>query len=169
VLSTLLYTDGDVYKATGRPMVLNTITSIRLGVSVVVLWWAAGYSIEAVAIGQVGVAAVVLLVRIVAVDRLVGVRPMELLGALRPVLLGAMALVVVVATVEAALSDVAAPVRLLASVLAGAAAYAGGLIVADRQWVVDTLRLFGLGRRSPTPDQPAAEAAATASAVSAAP
>jgi PST family polysaccharide transporter len=147
VLSTLLYTDGDVYKATGRTIVLNGITVVQLLIAVPLLWVGAGTSIEAVAVAQVVTAALVLVLRVGLLARLLDVRPPQLLGAFRPVLVGAVALAVAVVAVQAGLRGAPAPLRLLACVLAGATAYAGGLVAGDRRWARDTLVLFGVAHR----------------------
>ena len=109
VLATLLYSDGDVYKAIGRPVVLNVITIVHVSLAIPVLWWAAGIGIEAVAIGQVVVAAAVLLLRLVLVHRLLGVRPAAVADALRPVFVGAIGLAAAVGATQAMLGRTRSP------------------------------------------------------------
>ena len=145
VLATLLYSDGDVYKAIGRPVVLNVITVVQVGLAIPVLWWAAGIGIEAVAVGQVVVAAAVLLLRLTLVDRILGVRPWAVAGALRPVVVGAVALAAAVGATQAGLGAVSTPVRLLASIVLGGAAYVAGLVAVDRRWAREVLEVFGVG------------------------
>lgn len=143
VISTLLYNDGDVYKAIGRPVVLNAVTFVQLALAIPVLWWAAGSGIEAVAAAQVGIATAVLVLRLALLRSMLQIRVAEVARALLPIAVGALALAAGVVVARTAVAGLVAPIRLVSAVAAGAAAYAIGLAVADRRWALGMLRLFG--------------------------
>jgi PST family polysaccharide transporter len=151
VLSTLLYTDDDVYKALGRPSVMIGVTFTQLVLSAPLLWWAAGSGIEAIAMAQCAVALAILALRVGLARVLLGVPVRSLVAAVTPVAIGVGALAGAVGLVQALLAGTPSPVRLLASVLVGGAAYLAALAIADRRWLADTVRLFGRGQRAPGP------------------
>lgn len=160
VLSTILYNDGDVYKAIGRPAVLNVITAVQLVLAVPALWWAAGSGIEAVALAQVAVAGVVLALRVGVLRHVLHVGVGEVAAALRPVLVSATAMAGSVLLVQVVVPDGAPLVRLALSCVAGAGVYAGSLVAVDRRWATEMLRLLvdrGRSRPEPAPLIPAGQ------------
>lgn len=150
VLATLLYNDGDVYKATGRPSVLNALTAVQLALIGPIVWWSAGRGIVSAAAAMVAISGLVLVLRAVLVHRLLGVSVRELGRALRPVLLSAGVMTGAVAVTRAAASAAPAGMRLAAAVGVGLVTYGATLGFSARQPMSELLSLlrFG-GRRRP--------------------
>jgi len=153
VLATLLYNDGDVYKATGRPIVLNALTAVQLGLTAPVMWWAAGRGITTAAASMVAISATVLVLRAGLVHRLLGVSVRELGRALLPVVLSAGVMAGAVGLARAGLSDAPAAMRLTASVAVGLVSYGAALRLCARQPMTEALSLFRLrgGGGAPAP------------------
>lgn len=150
LLVSLSFNVGDVYKATGRPGVLNRIAVFRLAVTAPVLWVVAPSGIVAVAGALACVYAVVTLVQLVVASRLMVTPVSAMLGEYGPAAAGGAAMTAVVLLLTELLDGAPAPVRLAVLVVAGALAYLGALAVVARPTLlqVRSLVLGALGRRS---------------------
>lgn len=164
-LFTLVYAvgfhAGEVYKALGRPGILNTIALVRLAVLVPALWFAAGHSIVAVALvmllAQVGIT----LLELVIVSRFLALAPRDFASSLRPAVLAAVVMVPAVLAAGAVLGDAPPLLRLVGLSLLGVGTYAAAVRILAPQvfrGVVETVRAL-TGRRpaAPAPDPVPAE------------
>lgn len=88
LIYSLSFNSGDVYKATGRPAILNQLAVVKLAITLPVLWIAAGHGILYVALGQALVTLLLTFVRLGVASRIIAVRPWEIWQALRPALVG---------------------------------------------------------------------------------
>ena len=130
LVRALSFNIGDLYKATGRPGVVNILTSVRLVLLVVGLVVAAGFGVVAVAVAMAVVGAVLTVVELVVAGRLLRCSPFALAGEYLPALAGGAVLAVVVLGVNLVLpTDVAPLLRLAVDVAVGGAGYVLGLVV----------------------------------------
>jgi len=146
---SLSFNTGDVFKATGRPGVQNAIAVLRLFVTIPVLWAAAGSGIRAVALGQLGLALLVTPLQIGLASRMLATRPVDFALALRPAVLGTLAMVAILLAVQPALVRLEPAVRLLVQVAAGGSAYLLVLRLADRSLLARAASIVGWGGRRP--------------------
>jgi O-antigen/teichoic acid export membrane protein len=84
VIYSLSYNAGDIYKATGRPVILNQISVLKLAITVPALWFAAPYGIFYVAVAQVATTAVLTVVRLAVASRIIDFRAVDFWKAVRP-------------------------------------------------------------------------------------
>lgn len=131
VVYSLSFHAGDVFKAMGRPNILNLLTIVQLSFSVPVLWIAAGHTIVHVAAAMVGLIAVLTVIRLTVTVRLLGVRVTALLTAVRPAILASMPMSAGLVTMGA-VTVMDPPWRLVTNVMLGALLYLAGLRVFDR-------------------------------------
>jgi len=96
---SLSFHAGEIYKATGRPMLLNWIALVKLAVFAPALWWAAGHSIVAVAWAVLLVNVGLTAMKLAIVVRLLRISYFDVLRAFRAAVLAA---TVVAAVVTAA-------------------------------------------------------------------
>ncbi len=132
---------GDIYKATGRPAVLNYLGVAKLALTIPVLWIAAGYGIRWVAVGQAATALVLTLLSLEIACRLLDVRRAEIARALRPAAMSAVAMGIVLFPLARLLPPTPAA-RMPALILAGATAYVATLWWTHRETVEGALALF---------------------------
>jgi lipopolysaccharide exporter len=150
----LAFNVGDVYKATGRPGVLNVFAVGRLAVAVPLLWLLAPSGVVAVAAGLVVVELLLAVVQLVVGSRLLQVRLGRMLAQYLPPLAGGAALVAVTVGLRAVMPDqMPAALRLAVLVAAGAVAYVGLLSVVSRGTVrqLRSLLLDAVSRRGTAP------------------
>jgi lipopolysaccharide exporter len=131
VIYSLSFHAGDVFKAIGRPNILNLLTIVQLSFSVPVLWIAAGHTIVHVAGAMVGLITLLTVIRLTVAVKLLRIPVASLLEAVRPAILASIAMSVGVLTLGA-VTPMAPPWRLATHVLIGALLYLAGLRVFDR-------------------------------------
>ena len=89
VVYSLVFNSGDIYKAIGRPAILNQLGMVKLMVLIPVLWIAAGFGILYVAIGHLAVMVILAIARMWIVVKVIAVQPSAIVEALRPSLIAA--------------------------------------------------------------------------------
>lgn len=148
VIYSLSFNAGDIYKAIGRPALLNQTALFNLLLNVPLLLVAVNYGIFYVAVGQAFSILVLTLVRLGIVSRLLSIRPSAFLESLKPaansaivMLLGAWGLRVLIVQFDPA-------ARLVALTLAGAILYVSTLWVADRTVLQQLIALVRTPSRS---------------------
>lgn len=120
---SLSFNAGDVYKAIGRPDILNKLSVFQLLIIVPLLLLASGYGILYVALAQVVSSAVLMLVKLLVIKRLIGLRLADVLSALRPAAFGGLIMLAVLAVLNSLLGNASAWVRVLILPLAGGLVY----------------------------------------------
>ncbi|MDQ3706189.1 MAG: lipopolysaccharide biosynthesis protein [Chloroflexota bacterium] len=144
VLGGINYWPGVIYKAVGRPDVLNYISLVKLVMLVPALWWgAANYGIEGVAWGQLAVRVVGILIDMVVVARFVKISMWEQLRVIWPPLVAACVMSAAVRLLSFGVDPAergGIPVLVL-SVLVGGAVYAAAIWLLDRSAVGGMLEL----------------------------
>jgi hypothetical protein len=144
---TLAFNVGDIYKATGRPGVLNVFALIRLAMLVPLLLALVPRGIVAVAFGLIAVELLMTVLQLVVAGRLMKVGLLDVLGEFGPAVAAGAALVLATVGARALLPDDGSlVVRLVVSVAVGAAAYTATLFVVSRETVDRVLSLL-LGAR----------------------
>jgi len=158
VLSGISHWPGVVYKAVGRPDILNRLSFLKLVLLAPTLWWAATtYGIVGVGWGQVAVRVVVILIDMWTVSRFVKISMRSNLQAIWPplaasaIMAAAVRIVFMLDTRESSI-----PLLILA-LITGGAVYAGALWLLDRSTVsalLDLARSMVARRRriAPAPD-----------------
>jgi lipopolysaccharide exporter len=124
---SLSFNAGDIYKATGRPDILNKLSIVKLGLTIPALWVAAGYGIYAVALAQLLVNLILTLVRLGVIQRLLSLRLAELVAALRPAFTAALVMGAGIYLAQLGLSGTAPLARLIIIPIAGMLLY--GLVI----------------------------------------
>lgn len=151
VLGGINHWPGVIYKAVGRPDILNALSFTKLVLLIPALWWgAANYGIEGVAWGQVIVRAVGILIDMMVVSRFVQVPVRDNLRVLWPPLAAAVIMAAAVRGVFLALDPTETNLAVLAlAVGGGAGVYAAVIWLLDRNTVGALLDLArSLLRRS---------------------
>jgi PST family polysaccharide transporter len=151
VLGGINHWPGVIYKAVGRPDILNALSFVKLVLLLPALWWGAvNYGIEGVAWGQVIVRTVGILIDMWVVSRFVHVPVRDNLRVLWPPLAAAVIMAAAVRGVFLALDPPETNALVLAlAVVVGAAIYAAVIWLLDRNTVGALLDLArSLLRRS---------------------
>jgi O-antigen/teichoic acid export membrane protein len=131
-IASIAHVPGVLYKAINRPDLLNKIMLIRLPVAIGVVWYAAAWGINGVAISQVVLGFFYMAVDSFVVSRLVNFGPVELIKALAPALVGSSVMAVALGTMASLLGSVSLS-GLIVLVLAGLGVYAGALALVSRE------------------------------------
>lgn len=156
---SLGFHSGDVYKATGRPGILNWLTLFDIMLALPVLWIASGYTIVHVAAAMLALNVLFSLVRFVIVSRIVAISARELLHALAPSLKAGSLMALALIGVDQLVPAIPWAIRLVVLISLGALAYLLGLRVAApetfAQFKEVTRRLRGRAERT-EPDADAA-------------
>lgn len=87
---SLSHNAGDIYKATGRPVLLNQIGVVKLIITIPAIWIAAPYGILYVAISQIGTTTILTILSLFIAQRIIGFNWMELLHSIRPATVSAL-------------------------------------------------------------------------------
>jgi lipopolysaccharide exporter len=127
VVYSLSFHAGEIYKATGRPGILNWLGLTEILVMAPALWFAAAEGIVAAALAMVLAYLVLTALKIVVVQRILDIRGLALVRRFVPALLASTLMAGTVLLVSAVLPVSADLVRLLVLVLVGVAAYAVAL------------------------------------------
>jgi O-antigen/teichoic acid export membrane protein len=90
LIYSLSYNAGDIYKATGRPVILNQLSVVKLAITIPALWFAAPYGILYVAIAQVFTTVILTTVRLAVARRIIGFGWDDVWQSLRPAAVSAL-------------------------------------------------------------------------------
>jgi lipopolysaccharide exporter len=124
VLGAINYWPGVIYKAVGRPDMLNILSLIKLVMLVPALWWgAANYGIVGVAWGQLVVRAIGILIDMWAVSGFVKVSVLHNLRVIWPPMLAAAVMALAVQALFSFAQDPSGIPALVLAILSGASVY----------------------------------------------
>lgn len=149
---SLSYNAGDIYKATGRPVLLNLLGILKLAITIPALWLAAQYGIFYVAIAQVLTTVVLTAVRLAVAQRIIGFRWMDLLQAIRPATLASLVMFVATYALRIQLSALPTLANMLIVGVTGLTLYTGMLWLTERKLVKQVFKTVTtslLHRRAP--------------------
>ena len=127
VVYSLSFHAGEIYKATGRPGILNWLGLTEILVMAPALWFAAAEGIAAAALAMVLAYLVLTALKLVVVQRILAIRGLALVRRFVPALLASTLMAGTVLLVSAVMPVSADLARLLVLVLVGVAAYAVAL------------------------------------------
>lgn len=133
------YHIGDIYKATGRPDILLKLGIVSLLVLLPSLWWGSRYGLVGVAVAHVLVASGRTIARWLVAARFIEIRWQLIWTAIRPSVVGGVALLLLALPVLLATATLPPLVQLLATAVAGAVGYGAVLWFLER----DSLLLAG--------------------------
>lgn len=144
---------GDVYKAMGRPGILNKLSIVKLAVTVPILVVAVPHGIVAVAVGQLISATVLTTIRLGLAARIVGTSFRSVATPFWPPVRAGLVMTGGCVVVQRAMDGAPDAAVLLATVATGFVAYLGTLMVLDRTAMLDHLRTIRPRRSASPPDR----------------
>ncbi len=149
---SLSHNAGDVYKATGRPAILNQIGVVKLIITIPALWIAAPYGILYVAIAQIGTTTILTVLSLAIAKKIIGFNWVELLQAIRPAIVSALIMFVLATLLRLQLKGLPDIINLGIVGVCGSIFYIGALWLTERllfEQVIKTLT-GSLLKKSPT-------------------
>ncbi len=155
LVQSLSKTCGDVYKAMGRPGILNKLAIIKLAVTIPLLVIAVPHGIVAVAVAQLIAAAILTVWRLVLAARVVDVPIRDVLTPFVPSLRGGAIMTVACLAAIAVTNELGSLAAMIVIVAVGAISYFGTLWVFDRALISDYRRMVRPARAAV--DQSASE------------
>ncbi|HEY0604216.1 MAG TPA: lipopolysaccharide biosynthesis protein [Herpetosiphonaceae bacterium] len=139
-ISTLSFNSGHLFKAIGRPDIVNKEMVFKLAVLLAVVWLTVPYGFVAVAMGQIGVSLFAVLLDMGICMYVLKVGPGPIWQQIRSALVSALAMGAAVWLVVANTPQGYDVLGLLAAILVGAGSYAGLLWLTERKLLVDSIR-----------------------------
>jgi O-antigen/teichoic acid export membrane protein len=133
-ISSVGHVPGVLYKAINRPQILSQLALIKLPVTVGVLWYAAQWNLNAVAVSQIALAIFYMSLDSIVVSRVIGFGLRTFLGALTPALAGAAVMSVTLMIVTHLLSP-SGFTGLIFLIVIGISSYIGTLTFVSRETV----------------------------------
>lgn len=141
LLTSVMFSAGDAYKAIGRPGLLTLHATIKLAAAVPLLWFAAGIDLDAVAWAQVAVGVVSLATQLALLRHVLAVSPVTAIGSMGAPLAAGALMAGAAFGIDVALDTQADLVRLVSTVAGGVVVYAVALWNLDRD---GTRQILGL-------------------------
>lgn len=135
-IKTTGYVTGVLYKAVGRPDLLNRILLTQFPLAIVVLIYCSRWGIVGVAAGQLVLSFVYVSMATVVINRLLKFSLQELLKALFPAIISSVIMIAVVKVFQLNL-DLGGVVGLFTYVFLGGATYLAALGVINREIIID--------------------------------
>jgi O-antigen/teichoic acid export membrane protein len=135
VIYSLSYNAGDIYKATGHPVILNQLGIVKLIITVPALWFAAPYGILYVAIAQLATTGILTVVRLVIARRIIGFGWGELLRSLRPAAVSSLFMFVLTFAISRQIEAMHPLLSIIIIGITGLTLYTGLLWLTERELV----------------------------------
>ena len=132
---SLSFNAGDIYKAIGRPDILNKLSVIQLLIVIPALWFSAGYGVFYVALAQVILSALLAVVKLLVIRRLIGLHFVDILSAIRPGATGAIVMVAAVLGLQVFVRELSPLLQLLILSLSGGLIYVATIWLTNREVV----------------------------------
>jgi O-antigen/teichoic acid export membrane protein len=148
LLQSVMFVNGVLLKALGKPSWRFIITTIEAVVSVAAFLVVVQYGIVAVATAFVVVGYALAPITLIATHRLMPLEPRRYVRQFGPALGASLAMVAVVFGTKTLVADLALVWQVLVLVLSGAATYFGVLWLTARSTAIDALRLARLALKS---------------------
>jgi len=142
LIVSLTYNMGDVYKAVGRPSILNKIALLRIIISVPLFYLAASQNIYLVALAQLLMAFIFMFVHLTYARRVIKIELRHLVKALKPALISSTIMFVGTWWISIALQSSNHLVRLFALIAVGAILYLISTFIFNRKIVVRLFQLY---------------------------
>ncbi len=125
VVYSLSYNSGDIYKAIGRPGILNKLAVVKLLVTVPILYVAASYNIYYVALGQLFTTIILTILRLAIVSHIIQTDFRAIWASIRPATTCVSVMFVGTLLIRGQLDGIPALPRMIIVVIAGGILYIG--------------------------------------------
>ena len=139
-VSTLSFNSGHLFKAIGRPDIVNKEMAVKLVVLLVVVWLTVPYGFVAVAMGQIGVSLFAVLLDMGICMYVLKMSPSPIWQQIRSALVSALVMGAAVWLVVANTPQGHDVLGLVAAILVGAGSYVALLWLTERKLLVDSIR-----------------------------
>ena len=133
VIYSLSFNAGDIYKAIGRPDIMNILGIFKLAVAVPLLWLAGGYNIYYVGLAQVVAHSFLTVVRFIVIKRMISLRWRDILSALQPAISGASVMFLCVYALQIWLRSMAPLLQLVILPVVGGLVYGAAIWFTNRE------------------------------------
>lgn len=133
VIYSLSFNAGDIYKATGRPDIMNKLGLINLVVAIPLLWVAAGYDIYKVALAQIVAHSFLTIMRIFVIQRIISLRLADIVSAIQPAVIGTLIMAIAVYILKIWLRGLDPLYQLVLLPVVGCAIYAAAIWFINRE------------------------------------
>ncbi len=141
-VETLSFNAGTVFKAIGRPAIISKLIVVRLVILVPIILLAVPFGIIGVAVGQVCMAIIAGLLDFGMVYRVIQVSWRSIWQSLRSALIAAAGMASVVWLFVMNAPQTLVLVTLIGAICLGSVIYVGLLWIIERQFMLDSIRLF---------------------------
>lgn len=157
VIYSLSFNAGDIYKAMGKPVILNVMGIVKLAVTVPALLYAAQYGIFYVALAQVFTTIILTIVRLVVACRIIGMGWQDLIHAYRPAAIASLVMMVVMYFVRQQILFLPALANMILVGLFGLLLYLGILWLTNRSLILQIYQTIATAflRRASKPTESA--------------
>jgi O-antigen/teichoic acid export membrane protein len=139
-ISTLSFNSGHLFKAIGRPDIVNKEMVVKLAVLLTVVWLTVPHGVVAVALGQIGVAIFSVLLDLGISIAVLKVAPRAIWQQIQSALLSALLMGGVVWLIVAYTPQGWDLLGLIAAIVAGAGSYTAALWLTERKLLLDSIR-----------------------------
>lgn len=133
VIYSLSFNAGDIYKAIGRPDLMNILGIFKLAVAIPLLWLAAGYNIYYVGLAQVIAHSFLTLVRFIVIKRMISLRMRDILSALQPATSGTLVMFLCVYALQIWLRSMSPLFQLVILPVVGGLVYGAAIWFTNRE------------------------------------
>jgi PST family polysaccharide transporter len=142
VIYSLSFNAGDIYKAIGRPDLMNILGLFKLGVVIPLLWVAGGYNIYYVGLAQVAAHSILTVVRFLVIRSVIKLRWREIFSALQPAVTSTLAMFVCTYAFHLWLKNLPSLLSLILLPLVGGVVYAAALWLTNREVALKGLEIL---------------------------
>jgi PST family polysaccharide transporter len=132
VIYSLSFNAGDIYKAIGRPDIMNILGIFKLAIAVPLLWLAGGYNIYYVGLAQVIAHTFLTLMRFVFIKRMISLRLRDILSALQPAISGTLVMFLCVYALQSWLKSMTPLFQLVILPVVGGLVYGAAIWFTNR-------------------------------------
>lgn len=139
---SLGYNAGVVYKAIGRPSILNKLSVIKLSVTIPILWISASYGIVGVAVGQLVASVILTTVQMIIAHRVIEVAYTDILKALYPATIACLAMATGLFLLRTQLEHTAIVLRLFTLSISGIIIYFSVLWFTSKESITDAIQVI---------------------------
>lgn len=147
IFFSLSFNVGDIYKATGRPVILNYLALFKLVITVPVLWVASSFGIYYVALGHLATIIVISAVQIAVGTRILRAPLSAILTTLAPPFISGAVMLTAVYLLQRLIAHLSPAERLVILAPFGALIYLASIYLSDKNLMEGPLRLFRLRLR----------------------
>lgn len=146
-IDVLGYNAGDIYKATGRPGILNKISLIKIVLVIPIYYVAAQHSILHVAFGQLFIGLTLTTLTLFVASRILNISFREMLVAVKPAAISLLVMLIVTTFVRSGLSELGDLPRMILLIASGGIAYLGTLWLTNRAAIEEALAFILPGKK----------------------